>query len=64
MADGCIERLDAEFVRWLVWKGRTRSRRKRFEEIRRDYAEKVAVVRSRDEVEQLFCRLAASPSSN
>ncbi len=64
MADGCIERLDAEFVLWLVWKGRTRSRRKRLEEICRDYAEKVAVVRSRDEVEQLFCRLAASPTSN
>lgn len=64
MADGCVERLDAEFVLWLVWKGRTRSHRKRFEEIRRDYAEKAVVVRSRDEVEQLFCRLAASPSSN
>ena len=64
MADGCIERLDAEFVLWLVWKGRTRSHRKRFEEIRRDYAEKTVVVRSRDEVERLFCRLAASPSSN
>lgn len=62
MADGCIERLDAEFVLWLVWKGRTRSHRKRFEEIRRDYAEKAVVVRSRDEVERLFCRLAASPS--
>ena len=64
MADGCIERLDVEFVLWLVWKGRTRSHRKRFEEIRRDYAEKTVVVRSRDEVERLFCRLAASPSSN
>ncbi len=58
MADGCIERLDAEFVLWLVWKGRTRSHRKRFEEIRRDYAKKTVVVRSRDEVERLF---AASP---
>ncbi len=47
MADGCIERLDAEFVLWLVWEGRTRSRRKRLEEICRDYAKKAVVVRSR-----------------
>ena len=64
MADGCIERLDAEFVLWLVWKGRTRSRRKRFEEICRDYAKKAVVVKSRSESEQLFRRLAELTSSN
>ncbi len=50
MAEGCPEKFDWEFVRWLLWEGRVRARRHRFRDITRRYAEKVVVCRSRNDV--------------
>ena len=50
MAEGCPEKFDREFVRWLLWEGRTRSRRRRFRDITRRYAEKAMVCHRRSDV--------------
>ena len=46
MAAGCEEKLDWEFVRWILWEGRTAAVRERFQNIRRAYPDKVLVCPS------------------
>lgn len=46
MTEGCKEKLDAAFVRWVLWEGRSRKTRQRYARIQREYADKVAVLRS------------------
>ena len=40
MASGCTERLDWEFIRWILWDGRTRETKSRYEKVRQTYPEK------------------------
>lgn len=47
MAAGCSEKFDGEFIRWILWEGRTKSRRKSYREILRRYPQKAIVCRSR-----------------
>lgn len=60
MADGCTEKLDAEFVWWILWKGRTRDRRKSHQALCRQYAEKTVILKSRREVERYLTGLRAA----
>ena len=46
MADGCIERMNWEFVWWILYQGRTRPRVRGFWRIVHQYPEKTAVIRS------------------
>ena len=45
MAAGCEEKLDGEFIRWVLWAGRTRRARDRYRAVRNRYPEKVVVLR-------------------
>ena len=40
MASGCTERLDWEFIRWILWDGRTRETKNLYEKVRQTYPEK------------------------
>lgn len=46
MADGCIEKMDAEFVKWILWNGRTRDRRKAHQDSLNQYRDKAVVLKS------------------
>ena len=46
MAAGCVEKLDWEFVRWILREGRTEEIRASFLYIQREYADKVLVCPS------------------
>lgn len=46
MADGCIERMNWEFVWWILYQGRTRPRVRGFWRIVHQYPEKTAVIKS------------------
>ena len=50
MADGCIEKMDVEFMWWLLWKGRRRKRKEKFRQVIRRYPEKTVVLRSQKEI--------------
>lgn len=52
MADGCAEKMDAEFVWWLLWKGRTRQRRESFQEVVEQYPEKTVVLRRQRDIDR------------
>jgi adenylate kinase family enzyme len=51
MADGCCEKLDAEFVTWVLWRGRQKARRGRFEAVLHRYPEKTVVLRNQKELD-------------
>ncbi|MEA4913814.1 MAG: AAA family ATPase [Christensenella sp.] len=46
MADGCIERMNWEFVWWILYQGRTRPRVRGYWRIVRQHPEKTAVIKS------------------
>ncbi len=52
MADGCLEKMDAEFVWWILWEGRSRRRRAHYRGILRQYAEKTVVLKNRKETDR------------
>ena len=46
MTEGCPEKMDAEFIRWLLWKGRTKTSRELLRSVREQYPEKVTLIRN------------------
>ena len=53
MAQGCKEKLDGEFIAWVLWKGRTRKSRKRYEDVRARYPEKTIVVKNQRQLNKV-----------
>ena len=52
MADGCIEKMDMEFIWWLLWKGRTEKRKDKFQRVIRQYPEKTVILRNQKEIDR------------
>jgi len=50
VSEGCIERFDREFFRWLIWDGRSRKRVLAFRSIIRNWPEKTVVLKNRKQV--------------
>lgn len=59
MAEGCQEKLDAEFVRWILWDGRSTKTRNHFREIETQYAPKVTVLRNQRQLDAFYRALTA-----
>jgi len=59
MARGCMEKLDWEFITWVLWKGRTREVRERFARVRRQYGPKVTVLKNQRQLDAYLARLPA-----
>ena len=66
MSPGCNEKLDAEFVRWILWEGRTRSIRAHYRRIAKQYAEKTVILRSQRQIDRFVrsCRDSRPPEQN
>lgn len=41
MGEGCPEKIDAEFLRWVLWKGRAKKKRAKWDELARQYPDKL-----------------------
>lgn len=52
MADGCAEKMDLEFVWWLLWKGRTRQKWEKFQKVVEQYPEKTVVLRCQRDIDR------------
>ena len=50
MAEGCMERLDWEFVWWILYEGRTRERVSDFRAIQKQYPQKTVVITNEREL--------------
>lgn len=51
MGEGCIEKMDLEFVWWILSKGRAGKQSKGYQEVLEKYGKKTAVVRNQRELE-------------
>ena len=51
MAEGCKEKLDWEFVTWVLWKGRSKESRQRYQSILSRYPEKTIVVKNQRQLD-------------
>ena len=55
MAEGCTEKMDAEFIWWILYKGRTAEKRRHYQRLRMRYPEKFVILRNQRELDR-FCR--------
>lgn len=54
MAAGCKEQFNWEFIRWILWDGRSKSAKERYKGIQETYPEKVIVLRSQKEMDHFL----------
>lgn len=59
MAEGCIEKFDFEFFKWVILDGRTKQRKAAYQAICNRYPEKMMICRNRKETENCFRRLTS-----
>ena len=51
MGHGCMEKLDWEFVQWVLWKGRDAKNRAAYQEVQKRYSRKVLVIRNQRQLD-------------
>ena len=51
MAAGCKEQFNWEFIRWILWDGRKKNAKERYQRVQETYPEKVIVLRSQKEMD-------------
>lgn len=54
MTVGCNEKLDREFVAWVLWKGRRKDARNRYAALRRQYPDKVTVLKRQRDLDRFL----------
>ena len=54
MAAGCPERFDWEFIRWILWDGRTKKAKERYRNIRSTYPDKFISLKNQKELDALL----------
>ena len=54
MAAGCPEQFNWEFIRWILWDGRTSSHKDHYQKICSDYADKVTIITNQKELDSFL----------
>ena len=54
MAAGCKEQFNWDFIRWILWDGRTKTAKECYQRIQQTYPEKVIVLRSQKEIDNFL----------
>ena len=54
MAAGCPERFDWEFIRWILWDGRTKNAKERYRNIRSIYLDKFITLKKQKELDRFL----------
>ena len=54
MTQGCDEKLDWEFIKWVLWEGRSEQARQRFVSVQEKYPDKTIVVRNQAQLHRLY----------
>ena len=50
MAEGCSEKMDMEFMQWILWKSRTKRAKNRYRSLQEKYPEKFVMLRTQKEL--------------
>ena len=54
MAKGCPEQFNWEFIRWILWDGRTKTARERYQNIHSTYPEKFISLKNQKELDRFL----------
>lgn len=54
MAEGCAEKFDKTFVKWILWGGRKKNIRDRYKRVRTLYSEKVIVIKNQKQLDRFL----------
>lgn len=57
MGEGCPEKIDWDFVKWVLWEGRGRRHMERFKKIAAEYPEKVTVIKNQRQLDRYMKRV-------
>ena len=52
MAEGCNEKFDPEFAKWILWGGRTKRARERYRSVISKYKKKAIVIKNQKELDR------------
>lgn len=52
MTEGCNEKFDFEFIKWLFYKGRSRKTKKNYHDVEQNYSSKVVVLKSQKQIDE------------
>lgn len=58
MGEGCNEKLDREFIRWVLFDQRTRQAKKRYVQVYSQYREKVIIVKNQRQLNECLKKLS------
>ena len=53
-ADGCIEKLDWAFIKWILWEGRSKETREKRKALAQRYADKVTVIKNHRQLDRYY----------
>ncbi|MBE6943627.1 MAG: DNA topology modulation protein [Ruminococcaceae bacterium] len=51
MGEGCKEKYDLEFMKWILWKGRSKKTRDLYKSVITKYGDKVAIIRNQKQLD-------------
>lgn len=54
MGEGCPEKLDREFIKWVLKDGRTKSKKRHYKEVRERYPDKTVVLKSQRDIDRFL----------
>lgn len=57
MTAGCEEKLDWEFIKWILWEGRLKNKRERYIRIQKQYSDKVVVIKNQRQLDHYLKEL-------
>ena len=63
MAAGCPEQFNWEFIRWILWDGRTKNAKERYQKLCQEYSHKVTILRNQRELDQFLDKKRKSSNS-
>ena len=52
MGEGCNEKFDLEFMKWILWKGRTKKSKDLFRGVRQRFGDKTVIIRNQKELDR------------
>ena len=52
MAEGCKEKFDLEFAKWILWKGRTSEVRARYRALKQRFGDKLTVIKNQRQLDE------------
>ena len=59
IGEDCKEKLDWEFVKWVLWKGRQKSAYQLFDELCKKYPQKAIMVKNQRQLDKVYKKFGA-----